>query len=589
MIRFLSVAFALVVCTGLTVVVVGANGALALDDWLTPAVTTLAYLSLAGVCGGLSVRAFCVSQSSHERRKARDFSALCAVILTVVAGLAAIFQDSWGSDTAEWLAISGLAAAAALLSFLSDTRSGFVVTATLVFATFVVLGVVHSPLRDNYSALSSRFVLSGSVVLWIGTVIARVTSARTLEHQGSAERAGVRVRWFSSLSTCCLGGMVLGSVILFATRISFWREWFTQYGVFTLVTSMILLALGVIVFGRRRAFLAQNFDRIHVRRLLLVHELLLGGLAAVFSAVLLATSGSSRPSLSISPLIDTPAQILTGRTLPPEPGMVRWVFPGAFDTVWLCVCCAALLWYGRGVYRLRSEGTPWPRRYSVAWTAGVLVLLIATNGGLRVYAMYVFSARVVLIMLLSMVVPLLLAGGSPGRLAALTVGRQSNGSRVLREWIREFSQSKGAALLTTPVMASLLLIVSIWIFLVGPLLRPSVTSLVWGEWMTINLVCVGVLAVGSMRGNRPVFVGKSLLSRLTPVVLVAGFLVGVGFALIQYNGLLVSDWFGAMGRTWGESPGQDQRYSVYPMLILGGVSVVGLAVRSLRSSSLTRG
>ncbi len=87
-----------------------------------------------------------------------------------------------------------------------------------------------------------------------------------------------------------------------------------------------------------------------------------------------------------------------------------------------------LIAYAVGVIRLRRRGDRWPIHRSILWTLGVLVLAWLTSGGLNTYEQVLFSARMILHMTLTMLVPLLLVGRAH-RLALRAVRRRTDGTR----------------------------------------------------------------------------------------------------------------------------------------------------------------
>ena len=79
------------------------------------------------------------------------------------------------------------------------------------------------------------------------------------------------------------------------------------------------------------------------------------------------------------------------------------------------------------------------------------------------------------------------------------------------------------------------------------------------EWMIVHFLITGYLFVQSLIGADP---GPKLASypiRLMVLILTLTFHAFFGLALMQGETLLLSDWFGAMGRTWGALPLDDQQ------------------------------
>jgi putative copper resistance protein D len=68
--------------------------------------------------------------------------------------------------------------------------------------------------------------------------------------------------------------------------------------------------------------------------------------------------------------------------------------------------------YVAGVVRLRRRGDQWPTGRLVAWLLGCAALLFATSSGIGRYMPAMFSMHMAAHMLLSMLVPILLALGA---------------------------------------------------------------------------------------------------------------------------------------------------------------------------------
>jgi putative copper resistance protein D len=79
------------------------------------------------------------------------------------------------------------------------------------------------------------------------------------------------------------------------------------------------------------------------------------------------------------------------------------------------------------------------------------------------------------------------------------------------------------------------------------------------EWMIVHFLITGYLFVQSLIGADP---GPKLAShpiRLMVLLLTLTFHAFFGLGIMQGESLLLSDWFGAMGRTWGLTPIEDQQ------------------------------
>jgi putative copper resistance protein D len=210
--------------------------------------------------------------------------------------------------------------------------------------------------------------------------------------------------------------------------------------------------------------------------------------------------------------------------------------------------------------------------------AGMGVLLWTTNGSLNVYEQYLFSEHMLQHMLLTMAIPVLLVLGAPVTLALRAIRKRDDGSRGAREWILLLVHSRVATILTHPLTAAGLFAASLWVFYYSPLFRWATTDHVGHEWMIFHFLIVGYLFVQTLIGIDPV--GNQAPYPLRLVLLLATMALHAffGLAIISNTGLFLSDWYGAMGRTWGATPLADQQAAGGIAWSVGEIPTVSLAI-----------
>jgi putative copper resistance protein D len=356
----------------------------------------------------------------------------------------------------------------------------------------------------------------------------------------------------------------------------------TPYGILVLVKAAALGALGLFGALQRRVLIGRVIAGAAPRYFwgLVVAELAFMGLASGVAAALARTrTPVDLAQVPTDELPDpTPALLLTDRELPPELTPVTWFTQWNLDLLWALVVGFGLVFYLLGVRRLRRRGDRWPWYRTLLWIAGLGLLLWVTNGPINVYERYLFSIHMLGHMLLGMAIPVLLVLAAPITLALRSVHKREDGSRGPREWILLAVHSRVAGVLTHPLVAGGLFAASLWIFYYTPLFRWSTEDHVGHTWMIIHFLITGYLFAQTLVGvdpipNRPAYPLRLLLL-LATMAMHAFF----GLSLVTGEGLLLADWYGAMGRTWGQTPLEDQQTGGGIAWSAGELPTVALAI-----------
>jgi cytochrome c oxidase assembly factor CtaG len=307
-------------------------------------------------------------------------------------------------------------------------------------------------------------------------------------------------------------------------------------------------------------------------------ELAFMGLASGVAAALARTN----PPVAAVPTTElpdpSPALLLTDRELPPELTPVTWFTQWNLDLLWTLVCGFALFFYVAGVRRLRQRGDRWPWYRTALWVAGILLLFWVTNGPINVYEQFLFSTHMLGHMLLSMAVPVLLVLSAPITLGLRTIRKRDDGSRGAREWIMLAVHSKVAAVLTHPLVAGGLFAASLWVFYYSPLFRWATEDHVGHTWMVVHFLITGYLFAQTLVGIDPVAGRPPYPLRLLLLLATMAMHAFFGLSLVTGTGLLLADWYGAMGRTWGLSPLADQQAGGGVAWSVGEIPTVALAI-----------
>jgi putative copper resistance protein D len=560
----------------------GASAPLALSDpgpvvrWGLPITKLMVDLSSAGVIGALLLAVFALSPKKPEFDRAVDLAAASAAVLTVAAGITTVFSFSDSSTTPlaatqdfsnqflqfvtqialgqAWGITTLAAAVTTVLCFAVRGQTA------LVFVTLLAIGALVPIALQGHAAGTSGHNLAITALglhlvgaaVWVGGLLTLVLLRNTL----GGDRLPTVLSRYSSLAIMCFVVVAFSGYLSAELRVGTWSALLTPYGLLVVGKATMLIVLGLFGALQRRWLIARL--RTSASRgpfwVLVTAELVFMGFASGIAAALARTATPVKQVATGT----TPAEILTGQPLPPAETLRTLVFGADVDPVWLLVAAFGIFFYVAGVLRLRRRGDKWPVGRTVSWVAGMLVLAYITSGGIAVYVDYLFSAHMTMHMALMMVVPLLLVPGAPVTLAARAIKKRTDASRGGREWILLAVHSRYAGVLANPFVAAVLFVGSLWVFYYSPLFRWATENHLGHEWMTAHFLITGYLFVQSLVGIDPVPFRLAYPFRL---VLLLGTMVVhafFGLTVMTASGLFLADWFGAMGRTWGASPMQDQ-------------------------------
>jgi len=117
---------------------------------------------------------------------------------------------------------------------------------------------------------------------------------------------------------------------------------------------------------------------------------------------------------------------------------------------------------------------------------------------------------------------------------------------------------------------------SLLVFYYTPLFSWATTDHIGHEWMTAHFLVTGYLFVQSLIGIDPSPVRIAYPFRLLVLLATMAFHAFFGLSLIQGQGLLLADWYGAMG--WGTSALADQQTGGGIAWGVGEIPTVALAI-----------
>ena len=572
-----------------------------------PVAKLLVNLGAAGMIGALVLAVWALAPTRREFDVALDVAAASAAVLTVASAATGIFTflvvtgepldfgQAFGQKLGQfvtsielgqaWLTTTLVAAAVTVLCFAVRNHTALAFVTVLAVASLVPMaqqGHAAGAAGHN-AAIASLGLHLVFAAVWLGGLVTIVL----LRDQLDGERLPIVLARYSSIALICFIVVALSGYASAALRIGTWDELGTPYGVLVIAKAAALIALGLFGAAHRR-FLIWRMQRptsahgapagASVARdfwVLVVVELAFMGLASGVAAALARTATPVSEDAAGS-LARTPAEILTGQPLPPWPEWTRYFTEWSPDLIWVLACGFGIFFYLAGVRRLRKRGDHWPIYRAVLWVAGLVLLAYVTSGGVNVYEQYLFSAHMGAHMALTMAVPVLLVPGAPVTLAARAIRPRKDGSRGGREWILLAVHSKFASIIANPIVAAVLFAGSLWVFYYSPLFRWSMLDHIGHEWMIGHFLITGYLFVQSLIGIDPVPYRLPYPFRLLLLLGTMAFHAFFGLALMSGTGLLLADWYGAMG--WGTDALADQQLGGGIAWSVGEIPTVALAI-----------
>ncbi|MET0989954.1 MAG: cytochrome c oxidase assembly protein [Glaciihabitans sp.] len=585
----------------------GADAPLATDPGATvryglPVAKLLVNLGAAGSLGALILVAFALVPSKPEYSRALDVAAGASALWAVASAANGFlvflsiynqpvsFDDRFGDllstfmTTTElgqaWLVTTLVAAALTVLCFAVRNQTVLVFVALLAAAGLVPMALQgHAGGTETHdAAVTAIWLHIVFAALWLGGLLTIVV----LRSQLGGARLPLVVGRYSTIALVSFIAVTASGYVSAEIRVGTFANLLTPYGVLVIVKILALGALGLFGVAQRRLLIRRMSRTDAAGRnafwWLVAAELGFMGLASGVAAALARTATPETEVPAAQLTNPTPAELLTGSVLPEPPTFVRYLTEWNFDLLWILICGFAIFFYVAGVMRLRKRGDSWPIHRTVLWIAGMILLFWITNGGVNLYQKYLFSSHMLAHMMLGMMVPVLLVPAAPITLLLRTVAKRNDGSRGPREWVLLLVGSQYFGFLTRPIVAAILFAGSLWVFYYTPLFAWATENHIGHEWMIVHFLLTGYLLVSSLIGVDPSPHRAAYPMRLLILLGTMAFHAFFGLSLMTGSGLLLADWYGAMGWDTGTSAIQDQQAGGGIAWSIGEIPTVALAI-----------
>jgi cytochrome c oxidase assembly factor CtaG len=225
--------------------------------------------------------------------------------------------------------------------------------------------------------------------------------------------------------------------------------------------------------------------------------------------------------------------------------------------------------YLLGVWQLRSRGDHWSWGRTAAFVLGGMgIFYAATSSGLAAYDSVLLSVHMVQHMILSMVVPLMLALGAPVTLALRVLPRSP------RRWLLAVLHSRLARVLSFAPLTFALFVLSPWVLYFTGWYEASLRSDLLHEMMHIHLVVVGSLFLWPLVGVDPVPGRVAYPFRVLLMAMTLPFHAFLGVTIMNQSTLIAGDWYRSLDLAWLPAPEDDQHLA--GGILWGSGDLIGL-------------
>ena len=548
-----------------------------------PVSRTLVNLAMAGLIGSIVMTVWTLASDRPESRTAMDLAAASAAVLTVASAATLIFtyvdvsgqpfsgESAFGAGLAQfvteielgqlWLIELLLAAVTTVLAFaVRERRLTLLVLVAAMATTLPLAQQGHAAGASGHAqAVNSLLVHLIGAAVWLGGLITLVFVAKTVDRA----RLAVITARYSTLALFAFVGVAASGVVSAWLRVGSLDALFgTGYGQLVVWKTAALLVLGAFGAVHRTRLIPRIADSVRGGRVFawfVVAELAVMGVASGIAGAL----GRTATPVALEPVRDqgegiSPAEWLTGDPLPPELTPMSYLTGWKFDLAWSLVCVFGIGLYLAAVIRLARRGDRWPVGRTIAWCLGIALLFYTTNGPFNLYEQYLFSVHMLGHMMLTMLIPLTLVLGAPITIALRATEKRTDGSWGGREWILWMVQTPYSKVVTHPAVAAVVFAGSLWVFYFTPIFRWAMEEHLGHQWMIVHFLIAGYLFSLSMIGIDPVPYRFPYPLRLVTLFATMASHAFFGVTLMTGSSLMLADWFGAMGRTWGATPLEDQ-------------------------------
>ena len=461
-------------------------------------------------------------------------------------------------------ALAVMAMLAALISI------GALVTSTLgLSAAWALLAIAAvslpalaghgSGLGDHALALTSAIAHSAAATVWIGGLIVLIVHGLRRD-EGFAQPGALRTAAHRFGVAALISVLVLaitGAANAYTRLDTVDQLVTTDYGLVT--SAKVVLLIGLVLLAtiiRRRLLPALDTEE---RRTAFLKVIALE-ISLIVVAFGLGVALAVSPYPRVESLLPTYGESLLGYPYPPAPTAASVIFGFFLEPLFLVGCLVAAALYLAGVITLHRRGDRWPIGRTLAWLAGISLVIWTTNAGISLYAQVSIGLHMVQHMTMSMLAPMFLVLGGPFTLALRALKPSTTGRWGLREWIVWGLHSRAARIVTNPIFVFVIFSLSMFALYFTPLMAWLMGSHIGHLSMQLHFIASGYLFAWIIMGVDPVPKPLPYWARFGLILLMVG--VHGFFAVVVMMGSqpLAQDWYGIVRPEWVSDPLADTKF-----------------------------
>ncbi len=374
-------------------------------------------------------------------------------------------------------------------------------------------------------------------------------------------RVALALRRYSVVATVAIVALGISGVINALVRLHPADMLTSTYGLLVVCKALVLCLLALFGLAMRRRVIARiesaganaPVDRTTMLRIIVTEAVVMAGTIGLSVSL-----GRTPPPAPL--YVPTRQEALLGFELPGPFGFATVFGTWRFDLVLGLASVILLGLYLWGLIHLRRRGDSWPPSRTAFWVAGCVTLFLTTSSGMGMFMMADFASHMVGHMLISMLVPVLLALGGPFTLALRALPTAGRGNPPgPREWLVEFINSPISRFLTHPIVASVQFVAGFYLVYFGGFYETLASEHLGHMFMNVHFLISGYLFYWVIIGVDAAPRHFSPMYKLMVLLSSLPFHAFFGILLMNYPTVLAERWYSGIGLPWIPDLLQSQR------------------------------